>query len=268
MEYRKQTNQPHNASKHWLTTLLGVLASVVLFICALAQTTVLNEQYMTNEIISSSVSSQIKSDVNSSLSSYGIDTNVINDQQTRKILKQVIHQVYEGKNVHISVDNIINDNESKLSETLSGYGVPSSVISQLPTGSINDQISSIINSRLNNDEIQELETGIKIARVSTLIGLVISVVILLLIVIRNLFSRTIIRDFRWITLIGGGIAAGILIMTKPVVQSYAQDFASFANVIQEISTNILKIGWQMVMVDIVVAVILFIISFFLRRRRS
>ena len=92
--------------------------------------------------------------------------------------------------------------------------------------------------------------------------------ILLLIVIRNLFSRTIIRDFRWITLIGGGIAAGILIMTKPVVQSYAQDFASFANVIHEISTNILKIGWQMVMVDIVVAVILFIISFFLRRRRS
>ena len=57
-------------------------------------------------------------------------------------------------------------------------------------------------------------------------------------------------------------------MTKPVVQSYAQDFASFANVIHEISTNILKIGWQMVMVDIVVAVILFIISFFLRRRRS
>lgn len=268
VEYRHQNKQEHDVPKHWLTTILGVVAAIVLLICALAQTTILNEQYMTNEIVNSSVSNQIQNDINSSLSSYGLDTNVISGQQTRKILKQVIHQVYQGKNVRVNVENIVDDNESRLSETLSSYGLPSAVINQLPTGSINEQISSVVNGRINNDQLHELETGITIARASTLAGLVVSVVVLLLIVIRNLFSRTIIRDFRWITFYSGVIFACFLIMIKPVIKSYSQDFASFANVIHEISANILKIGWQMVAVDIGLAIILFIISFFLGRRRS
>lgn len=268
MKYRKQVQQSNNTPKHWLTTVLGIIAAVVLFVCALAQTTVLNEQYMTNQIVSSTVSDQIQNDINSSLSSYGIDTQVINTKQTRKILKQVVHQVYEGKSIHINIEDVMNNDESKLGNTLSSYGVPSALISQLPTGSVNEQISSVVNNRLNNSEIQQLETSIKIARVVTFAGLIISVAILLLIVIRNLFSKTIIRDFRWITLLSSGIFALLLMATKKIIQGYSSDMASFANVIHNISENVLSIGWQMVMVDIGLSIVLFIISLVLSRQRS
>ena len=268
MKYRKQVQQSNNTPKHWLTTVLGIIAAVVLFVCALAQTTVLNEQYMTNQIVSSTVSDQIQNDINSSLSSYGIDTQVINTKQTRKILKQVVHQVYEGKSIHINIEDVMNNDESKLGNTLSSYGVPSALISQLPTGSVNEQISSVVNNRLNNSEIQQLETGIKIARVVTFAGLIISVAILLLIVTRNLFTKTIIRDFRWITLLSSGIFALLLMATKKIIQEYSSDMASFANVIHNISENVLSIGWQMVMVDIGLSIVLFIISLVLSRQRS
>lgn len=259
-QYRKSTVQPVRVAHHWGTTVLGVIAAVVLLVCALAQTTVLNESFMVNQIASSQVGQEVKNDINASLSSYGIDDQIITTKQTNRLLKQAVHQIYEGKNIRLDMSGVMGNVEDKAGNTLSSYGVPSSVINSLPTGSLNDQVSSIVNSRINNDDVTELEGWLRTLRLVTIIGLILSVIVLLLIVIRDAVAKTVVRDFRWVTLLSGIVSAGLVMVIKPVLQSYASDYASFSNVINQISGAILNVGWQMVLVDLGLAVVLFIIS--------
>lgn len=267
-EYRAENKKPKATRKHWLSTIVGVIAAVVLFACLFVHTTILNESYMSTEIINSGVGKQVKNSLNASLSSYGIDEQIITTKQTNKLLKQGIKQIYQGKPVKLDYSEVLDGLENKADNTLSSYGLPSSLISELPTGSLNSQVSSALNSKINTQQIQEVESDIKLANGLTITGIVVSVVVLVLIAVRNLISRTIIRDFRWITLISGIISAALLSTVKPLVQNYSADMASFSSVVQKITDDVVQVGWQMVLVNLVIAGVLFIISFIFHRRRA
>lgn len=267
-QYRESEAQTKSAPKHWLSTFIGIIAAVVLFMCLFARSTVLNENFMSNEIVSSNVGKQVRNDINASLSSYGIDEDVISTKQANQLLQQGLKQVYAGKPVRLDFSSVLGNLEGRASSTLSSYGVPSSVISQLPTGSLNSQVSATLNSRINNQQIQQVEDALKMANSVTISGIVISVILLVLIAVRDLVGRTVVRDFRWITLISGMISAGFLAMVKPLVHGYSADFASFATVISKITTDVVRVGWHMVLVDLALAIILFIISLIFYRRKA
>lgn len=268
-QYRERAvSQPAKVAHHWVTTIIGICAAVVLLFSSLLQTTVLNENFMTDQITSSQVGQEVKNDINASFSSYGINGQLITTKQVNQLVKQAVHQVYAGKAIHLDTSEIMDGVQGRASNTLSSYGVPSTVINKLPTGALNDQVSSIINSRINTQEVTELENGIRLARVITITGLIIAVLMLLLIVVRTWLTRTVTRDFRWITLVSGIVSAGLLIMVKPVLNSYASDYASYSAVINQISSAILKVGWQMVLVDLGLALVLWVISLVFHRRRA
>ena len=156
--------------------------------------------------------------------------------------------------------------QGRVGNTLAKYGVSSSLTNDVPTSSINSQVSTIINNRINTTDFAKLENGIHVARVGSIIGLVVSIIVLLMIVIRDIFAKALIADFRWITLLSGILSAFSLSLLKP--ERYANNYASFAEVINEIGHAILKVGWQMIMVDLGLAIFLFIIAFVFNRRKA
>ena len=270
MQIRQQqvAPKPAKAIRHWLIKLVGILAMVILFVCSLARTTILNEHYMAREIDHTEVSEQLKNDVNASLASYGIDNDIVTEKQASKLLKQAVHQVYRGETIHLDFDDVLENLEGQTTATLSNFGVPSSVIKDLPTESLNTQLSSSINSRINGEEIQEVESELKLARALTLCGLIASIVILLLIVIIDWFSQMIVSDFKWIVLIGALLNGGLLLIAKPIAMSFAQDYASYQQVIMKICQDVFKTGWQIVIVEIVLAIVLLIISLSFHHRKA
>ncbi|WP_251547162.1 hypothetical protein [Limosilactobacillus caecicola] len=268
MEYRQQVQPVETPKHHWGTTIIGALAVVLLVICALAKATVLNEKFVEQQVTSSAVSAEVKNDLNASLASYGLSGGVITTKQTRQLLKQATRQVYQGKRLHLDMSSVSNSLENKAVGVLSSYGVSSSVLSSLPTGSVNDQVSTIINNRINSEAITNLENGLRLGRLLNLTGLIISIIILMLIVMRSWFTKTLVRDFRWITLLGGLGSALLLVSARPVIHSLQVDYASFSTVINQVSNAILKVGWQMVIVDLVLAIVLWMVSLFLRGHRS
>ena len=268
---RKQLRELNQGSSvqnkhHWGTRLLGICAVIVLLFCSFAQATVLSERFMVKELTNSGLAREVRNDVNASLASYGIQGDVITTSQTNQLLKQAIHQIYQGKPLQLDTSDVANTVQNSAGNTLAKYGVSSSLISDVPTSSINNQVSTIINNRLNTSDVKKLETGIHVARVGSIIGLVVSIIVLLLIVIRDVFSKAIIADFRWITLLSGILSAFGLSLIKP--ERYASDYASFSEVINEIGHAILKVGWQMIMVDLGLAIFLFIIAFVFNRRKA
>lgn len=265
-----RTVQQHSTAvpKHWLSTLVGIIAAVVLMVCLFVHSTVLNQQFMSTEVVHSSMAKQVKNDINASLSSYGIDEQIVTTKQTNKLLTQGIKQIYQGKPVKLNFASVLGGLEDRADNTLAGYGLPESLISQLPTGSLNSQISATLNSRINGTQVQQVENAIKTGNRITIAGIMISVVILVLVAVRDLFSRTVLRDFRWITLISGLIMVVLILMIQPLVQSYSADLASFQNVIKQITADTIKVGWQMVAVDLTLAVVLWLVSFIFHRQKA
>ena len=264
----RELNQGSSVQKkhHWGTRLLGICAVIVLLFCSFAQATVLNEQFMVKELTNSGLAREVQNDVNASLASYGIQGDVITTSQTNQLLKQAIHQIYQGKPLQLDTSDVANAVQGRVGNTLAKYGVSSSLTNDVPTSSINSQVSTIINNRINTTDVAKLENGIHVARVGSIIGLVVSIIVLLMIVIRDIFAKALIADFRWITLLSGILSAFSLSLLKP--ERYAHNYASFAEVINEIGHAILKVGWQMIMVDLGLAIFLFIIAFVFNRRKA
>lgn len=271
MPSRKQLREDQRLTRptnghHWITRVIGVIAVTVLLFCSLAQTTILNERFMTKELINSNLASEVQNDVNASLSGYGIQGNVITVQQTNKLLKQGIHQIYQGKPIQLDTSDVTSSLQNQAGNTLAKYGISSTVISNAPTSTINSQVATVLNHRLNTQDVAELEDGIHIARVIAMIGLAVSIIILVLIAVRSAFARSIVADFRWITIVSGLLSAALLSAIKP--ENYASDYASFASVITQTGHSILKIGWQMVCVDLVIAGLLLIMGLVFKRFRA
>lgn len=266
-EYRNEkkldASKPH---KHWIGTIFGIIAGLVLFTSLLINSTILNESFMTKQITRSSVVNTVHSEVNSSLSSYGINQEILTTAQTKKIVKQITHEVYNDQTIHINVSSILGNVEGKASSELSQYGISSDIINSLPTGSVNSQISTIINSRLNSSSLQNLEVAIKSARIITITLMIVAVIVLLLICIRNVFTNTVVRDFRWITLFTGILSAAILMIAKNFVNDYTVEYASYKTSILQISNAVLQIGWQMVIVILVISIVLFGLSVVFKAR--
>ncbi|WP_295729949.1 hypothetical protein [uncultured Limosilactobacillus sp.] len=261
----KQSGMPVQ-SHHWVTRLVGTIALIILLFCSLAQTTVLNERFMTKELVNSSLANEVQNDINANLSSYGIQGRIVTTDQTNKLLKQAIHQVYQDEPIQLNTSDVVNSIQNRAGNTLSKYGISSSLVNSVPTSSISNQLASILNNRLNTKDVAKLENDIHVARTITIIGLVTSIIILVLLAVRGMVTKSIVADFRWMTLISGIVSVGVLSLIKPA--NYASSYASFSSSIMQVSRSILKIGWQMVCIDIIIAVLLFIIGLFFKRGRA
>ena len=259
---RKQSQQPAaQPRKHWLTTLLGVVAGIVLLVCLLLNTTLLNENFVAQEVTRSSLGSQIQSEINDSFNSYGMSGEVISQKQTNRLLRTAIRQVYAGENIHLDVSDVVNNVENNASDALGGYSLPTTF-----SNSINDQVSSIVNSRINSSQLTNFESDIRIARHIVIAGLVISVTVLLCIAIYDLMTGTLLRDFRWICLLSGLLFWGVLRTARSAAVSTMANDSLWKPITSSIADDVLRQGNYFVIAMLILAVVIFAASLIRRHR--
>lgn len=260
---RRQTQQQPaaNPRKHWLTTLIGILAGIVLLVCLLLNTTLLSENFVAQEVTHSSLGSQIQSEINDSFNAYGMSGEVISQQQTNRLLKTAIRQVYAGENIHLDVSDVVNNVENNAGNALGGYSLPSAFSS-----SINNQVSSIVNSRINSSQLTSLESDVRLARHMVIMGLIISVAVLLIVAIYDLSTGTLLRDFRWICLLSGLLFWGVLEIAKSVAVSTMANDSLWKSITSSIADDVVSQGNYFVAAMLILGIITFAASLIRKHR--
>lgn len=253
--------------RHWVSTLLGIFAMLVLMLCLLMNTTVLNEKFVAREVTQSTVGSEIQSEINSSLSTYGIEGETITKKQTNELLSTAVKQVYSGQPIKLDLSDILSNLEDGTTSTLSNYGVPSELKNSV-TDSVNSEVTNIINSRINTPAVNQFESQIKLAKTLMIIGLVVSVALLFIIALYDLFSHTLLRDFRWITIVAGGLFALLLSFFKPLIVSAVSTDVTMKSLATPIVNDIIRQGNFLSLGIIVVGLILLVLSIVMKRRSA
>ena len=75
---------------HFLYCLWGIICVTLLGLALLVNSTLLNVNFVKEEVTSSSLESVMLSQVNSGLTQYGISTSVLKKSDTDKLIKQAI----------------------------------------------------------------------------------------------------------------------------------------------------------------------------------
>lgn len=253
--------------RHWVSTVVGILAMLVMMFCLLLNTTVLNEEFVANEIIQSTVGSEIQSQINSSLSQYGVAGETITKKQTNELLKTAVKQVYSGQSIKLDLSDILNNLEDGANDTLSNYGV-SDELKNSVTDSVNTEVTNIINSKINTPAVAQFESRIKLAKTLVIIGLIASVAILFMVALYDLFTHTLLRDFRWIMIISGSLFAVFLNWLKPLITSAISTDVTMNSLATPIVNDILKQGNWLTVGVVVIGLILFAMSLLIRKRMA
>ena len=267
---RKQTQkQPtiQPTRRHWFSTVLGIVAMLMMMCCLLLNTTVLNEKFVAREITQSAVGGQIQTQINSSLSQYGIEGEAITKKQTDQLLQTAVKQVYSGKAIKLDLSDILSNLENGTTSTMSNYGIPNQIKSSV-TDSVNTEVTNIINENINTPAVNQFESRIKLARSMVIVGLVVSVAILFMVALYDLFTHTLLRDFRWITLIGGGLFAIFLNWLKPLIHGAISTDVAMNSLATPIVSDILKQGNWLTLGVLGIGLVLLVMSLIIRRRRA
>lgn len=267
---RKQAQPDVSTTKprrHWVSTVVGILAMLVMMFCLLLNTTVLNEEFVANEITQSTVGSEIQSQINSSLSQYGVAGETITKKQTNELLKTAVKQVYSSQSIKLDLSDILNNLEDGANDTLSNYGV-SDELKNSVTDSVNTEVTNIINSKINTPAVAQFESRIKLAKTLVIVGLIASVAILFMVALYDLFTHTLLRDFRWIMIISGSLFAVFLNWLKPLITSAISTDVTMNSLATPIVNDILKQGNWLTIGVVAIGLILFAMSLLIRRRMA
>ncbi|KRN19169.1 hypothetical protein IV79_GL001541 [Pediococcus claussenii] len=109
--------------------------------------TVFNENYMTKQIQHSDVASQINQNIDQQTSKLGLqNTNLVGSDLINQVLKNMVHQFYQGETVQVDNNLVTNQVEQSL-------GSNTGILQQGITGMVVSGVVQAINTQINSEKI-------------------------------------------------------------------------------------------------------------------
>lgn len=149
---------------HFLYCLWGIICVTLLGLALLVNSTLLNVNFVKEEVTSSSLESVMLSQVNSGLTQYGISTSVLKKSDTDKLINQAIEQIYAGEKINLDLSSVVNSVNSSVNSQLAQYGLSTSMLPAGSSSAIAGNINSMVNIQLNTPEVAQLINGIKLLK--------------------------------------------------------------------------------------------------------
>lgn len=225
------------ARHHFLFRLWGIICLTLLALGLLLNVTLLNPNFVKKEITSSSLESIMMSQVNSSLTQYGISTSVLKKSDTDKLITQAVDQIYAGEKINLDLSSVVNSVSSSVDSQLAQYGLSTSMLPAGSSSAVTNNINSIVNSQLNTPEVSQLITGIKIAKTSVNIILVICLISLVLLIIRGLWQRHFVKNFSWICIVASILYTVIILVAHTLAIQAGQYQADLSPFIVQVAND-------------------------------
>ncbi len=254
---QKQTaapvKKPH--PHHFWASFLGVLLTLIIAVGLLLNATVLNADFAADELADSPISTQLKEQVNSSLSEYGVSGSLLTIKETKRLVKQAVKQVYAGKNIKLDLTNIEKRLQSKVDDELGAYGLSTSMLPDSATSQFNSQLTNQVNQKLNTSEVQTAAKTITTIKTVVNVMLIISGIALAVLMAWSLFTHCFLQIFSWSTTWTAGLYFGLVWLIKLGTAQAAQTEPDYASTIVKIGNDVLVKGWQMAWLLLILAIV-------------
>ncbi|MDC2829503.1 hypothetical protein PO250_04105 [Limosilactobacillus mucosae] len=259
-EMRRQQKQtaapvkkPH--PHHFWASFLGVLLTLIIAVGLLLNATVLNADFAADELADSPISTQLKEQVNSSLSEYGVSGSLLTTKETKRLVKQAVKQVYAGKNIKFDLTNIEKRLQSKVDDELGAYGLSTSMLPDSATSQFNSQLTNQVNQKLNTSEVQTAAKTITTIKTVVNVMLIISGIALAVLMVWSLFTHCFLQIFSWSTTWTAALYFGLVWLIKLGIAQAAQTEPDYASTIVKIGNDVLIKGWQMAWLLLILALV-------------
>ncbi len=250
---------------HFLYCLWGIICVTLLGLALLVNSTLLNVNFVKEEVTSSSLESVMLSQVNSGLTQYGISTSVLKKSDTDKLINQAIEQIYAGEKINLDLSSVVNSVNSSVNSQLAQYGLSTSMLPAGSSSTIAGNINSMVNIQLNTPEVAQLINGIKIAKTVVNIILVISIISLVILILKGLWQHHLIGSFRWICLWGTVLYTGIVMTIHAIALQMGAGQPDISPFISQVANDFQQTGFHGSMMLIVISIVLFILQFVKRK---
>ena len=254
---QKQTAAPVKKTHphHFWASFLGVLLTLIIAVSLLLNATVLNADFAADELADSPISTQLKEQVNSSLSEYGVSGSLLTTKETKRLVKQAVKQVYAGKNIKLDLTNIEKRLQSKVDDELGAYGLSTSMLPDSATSQFNSQLTNQVNQKLNTPEVQTAAKTITTIKTVVNVMLIISGIALAVLMVWSLFTHCFLQIFSWSTTWTAGLYFGLVWLIKLGIAQAAQTEPDYASTIVKIGNDVLVKGWQMAWLLLILALV-------------
>lgn len=254
---QKQTAAPVKKTHphHFWTSFLGVLLTLIIAVGLLLNATVLNADFAADELADSPISTQLKEQVNSSLSEYGVSGSLLTTKETKRLVKQAVKQVYAGKNIKLDLTNIEKRLQSKVDDELGAYGLSTSMLPDSATSQFNSQLTNQVNQKLNTSEVQTAAKTITTIKTVVNVMLIISGIALAVLMVWSLFTHCFLQIFSWSTTWTAALYFGLVWLIKLGIAQAAQTEPDYASTIVKIGNDVLIKGWQMAWLLLILALV-------------
>lgn len=226
---------------HFLFRLWGVICLFLLSIGCLLNMTLLNADFVKNEVNSSPLESVILSQVNSNLTQYGISTSVLKKSDTEQLINQAVDQIYAGEKINLDFSRLVTNANATIGSQLAQYGISNSILAN-SSAALTNNLNTMVNGQLNTPEVAQLTAGIRVAKMVTNIVVILSGLCLLVMVGVALWQRHFMGSFAWICLWAAGLTAGAVVLARTIGYQASQQQADIGPFIAQLADDIQQRG--------------------------
>lgn len=243
---------------HFGLRLIMVITGLVFFISLLFSRTVLNSTYMSHQVVSSSIGSNIEQSVNSQLQKYGVNNqDIVPEGAINQVVQKMAEQLYAGQTVQVDqqiVSSAVNNGlrNSNSNATALGMGLSNTIASQAV---------NVINNQLNTNQLNtyasDIQTLVNVNRITMIISGVLLVIWFVLAVFSRIFVSAISSTLFWTGLLGG-IGFGAVYLSN-IVGQLSNQYQVASDLIKQVGNDVLTTGFLAAIIMVVVGIILWII---------
>lgn len=222
--------------------------------------TVFNENYMAKQIQHSYVASQINQNIDQQTSKLGLqNTNLVGNDLINQVLKNMVHQFYQGDTVQVDNNLVTNQVEHSL-------GSNTGVLQQGLTGVVVSGVVQAINTQINSEKISSYsKTMSEVRRINGFTEIA-AVILLAICLILALMKRALFR-ISGVGAIFSGLLGAILFGLVYVGNIPAKVITNNSVAVQigdQVIKDITSTGFLVAIITVVTGILLYFIGRFIR----
>lgn len=234
-ELRKQQAEPAEVTPpvkhHFRFCLVGVIFMTLLMVSLVLNQTFLNKRFVSHEITSSTLETDLLDSVHEGMSQYGIPAKMLTKNEADKIVRTTIDQAFDGQEIKVDLSPVTDQLAGEADSQLAQFGISTSLLPADASDAVTSNVNSAVNSRINTPQVTAAINGLRIAKTVNSVVMVASALVVLLLAVLAVFGRHLITSFSWITSFALVISGGLVVITRSLIPQLvreAPDYSSFA----------------------------------------
>lgn len=242
-------------SHHVGFRLIGILLLTLFTVSLIFNQTFLNKKFVTRELTSSTVETQLLDEVHAGMSQYGLPAKLLTKSAADHLVRTAVNQAFAGQQLKLDLSPVTDQLAGQADSQLAQFGISTSMLPAGTSDAITSNVNSAVNSRINTPEVTAFINGLKVTRTVVNIIMVVSAAGVLLLLVLSLFGRHLIKSFSWITTGALGLSGAVVAIIRTAIPQLAQanpDYSSFA---VQCADDFQGVAWTWLIVLAVLAIV-------------